>query len=130
MKKSGEKMYSYVHFEKELMPGYHKEIKNSKNATEVEAVFIGTCFKLLEKVETELDKKDIEQIVFTPEKEKKWDINRLLTEKIEEKFSNSDLNAIINRFADEAFKRHEHIIKRDEDREFVNSRSGDVVNGK
>ncbi len=123
-------MYSYVHFEKELMPGYHKEIKNSKNATEVEAVFIGTCFKLLEKVETELDKKDIEQIVFTPEKEKKWDINRLLTEKIEEKFSNSDLNAIINRFADEAFKRHEHIIKRDEDREFVNSRSGDVVNGK
>lgn len=117
-------MYSYVHFEKELLPGYHKEIKTKKNATEVGDVFIETCFRLLEKVDEDLTGKDIVKIVFTPEKEIKWEFKSHLRERLEEKMAHSDLNAIINRLAEEAFKWYEHIMKRDEDREFVNSRVG------
>jgi hypothetical protein len=129
MKKSGEKMYSYVHFEKELSSNYHKRINSKKNAAEVGDVFIETCFKLLEKADIGVVQRDIKEIIFTPENEKKWEFNQTLNDKVREKFSNSDLGAIITRFADEAFKWHEHIIKRDEDREYVNFRQDDTING-
>jgi len=135
MKRSGDKMYSYVHFEKELAPGYHKEIKLKKHAREVGEVFIETTFKLLKKADDQISDKDIEKIIFTPEKVKKWELMPVLHKKFEEKFEHSDLDAIINRFAEEAFKWHEHIVKRDEDNEFFNATGkGElgkgVINGK
>ena len=135
MKRSGDKMYSYVHFEKELSPGYHKEIKLKKHTREVGEVFIETTFKLLKRVDDEISDKDIEKIIFTPEKGKKWELMPVLYKKIEDKFEHSDLEAIIGRFAEEAYKWHEHIIKRDEDNQFFNATGkGElgkgVVNGK
>ncbi len=135
MKRSGEKMYSYVHFEKELTPNYHKAIKLKKHAREVGDVFIETTFKLLKKVDEEINEKDIEKIIFTPEKEKKWELKPSLRKKVEEKLDNSDLDAIISRFAQEAYKWHEHIVQKDEDNEFFNATGkGElgkgVVNGK
>src|SRR6056297_3410123 len=104
MKRSGKKMYSYVHFEKELTPAYHKEIKLKKHTREVGEVFIETTFKLLKKVDDSIREKDMEKIIFTPEKEKKWELMPSLRSKVEEKFGNSDLDAIISRFAKEAYK--------------------------
>ena len=135
MKRSGEKMYSYVHFEKELTPNYHKEIKLKKHAPEVGDVFIETTFKLLKKVDDGITEKDIEKIIFTPEKENKWELKPSLQKKVEEKFQHSDLDAIISRFAKEAYKWHEHILQKDEDNEFFNATGkGElgkgVVNGK
>ena len=135
MKRSGEKMYSYVHFEKELTPAYHKEIKLKKHAREVGDVFIETTFKLLKKVDEGITEKDMQKIIFTPEKEKKWELMPSLRKKVEEKMENSDLDAIISRFAKEAYKWHEHLLQKDEDNEFFNATGkGElgkgVVNGK
>ncbi len=135
MKRSGEKMYSYVHFEKELTPGYHKEIKLKKHTGEIGDTFIETIFKLLKKVDDGITGKDMEKIIFTPEKEKKWELMPSLRKKVEEKLENSDLDAIISRFANEAFKWYEHILQKDEDNEFFNATGkGElgkgVVNGK
>ena len=52
-----------VHFEKELTPSYHREIKSKKNAVEIGDVFIETCFKLLEKVDVSISINSIFQIV-------------------------------------------------------------------
>ncbi|MFP4461038.1 MAG: hypothetical protein ACOC34_04165 [Thermotogota bacterium] len=135
MKRSGEKMYSYVHFEKELTPGYHKEIKLKKHTGEIGDTFIETIFKLLKKVDDGITGKDMEKIIFTPEKEKKWELMPSLRKKVEEKLESSDLDAIISRFANEAFKWYEHILQKDEDNEFFNATGkGElgkgVVNGK
>jgi len=128
MKRSGKKIYSYVHFEKELTPKYHKEIKLKKEPIEVGDVFIDTTFKLLQKIDESVTEKDRRRIIFAPEDEKKWRFDKELQEHFQERFENSDLDAIIGRFADEAFKWYEHLRKNDENLDYFNSQ-GDRVNG-
>lgn len=127
MRKSGEKMYSYVHLEKELTPNYRKEIKLRKNTKEVADVFIETCFKLLQTLDETVVRKDIERIIFTPKKEKKFELTAPLKEKFETKLKNSDLDAILSRFAQEAFKWYEHIQMMDEDNEYINRTGRDEI---
>jgi len=120
MRKNEEKMYSYVYLEKELTPSYRKEINLRKHANEVADVFIETSFKLLQALDETVVAKDMERIIFTPSKEKKYELASPLRDKFEEKLKNSDLDAILSRFAQDAFKWYERIRKRDEDNEYIN----------
>lgn len=131
MKRTGEKMYSYVHYEKEFAPEFRTTLKSMKDTNDIANVFIETIFKLFKKIKPEIPEFMVEEIVFLPEGEKrKWILEEKLSMKLTEELEHSDLESIVDRFSLEAYKWYEHVMKSDESRVFFKEKPGDIIHGR
>ena len=127
--KKGEKVLSFVKYEKEIESEYREKLSSVKRLDEVGEVFIEFAMKFLKKVVPELDEREfIEDISFVPENEEigftlSTRLKKFLKEEIIEK---SDLMAILKRMADEAIHRYKK-IKSDEERTETFRKKPDII---
>ncbi|MCD6552288.1 hypothetical protein [Thermotoga sp.] len=125
--KKGEKMFSFVKQEKELIEDYRKKLHDVKRIDEVGDVFIEFALKFLEKVLDDFYAGDYtEDISFDPEKEE-YALSERLKEKIgEELFRKSDLPAILQRFCETAAHRWKQLKADEEKTDFFKRPSHEV----
>jgi len=101
---------SFVKYEKELIHHYRENLNEAKRANDVADVFIDTVFKLFKLIIPDLPENYIEYIGFTPEsKDKRYVLEGDLKKILKEYFEKSDLESIVERFADMAYNRYKHI---------------------
>lgn len=106
------KKYSYTKFEKEFLPGMRKKVCTSEDAVDLENHFNCAMSNLLSRVfENSSLSIEREDIIFTPKSRKlyKLSIKLLTNSEFMEKWDNSDLKSVINRFSDTATHRFIHI---------------------
>ena len=125
--KKGEKMFSFVKQEKELIEDYRKKLHDVKRIDEVGDVFIEFALKFLEKVLDDFYAGDYtEDISFDPEKEE-YALSERLKEKIgKELFRKSDLPAILQRFCETAAHRWKQLKADEEKTDFFKRPSHEV----
>ncbi len=112
--KKGEKMFSFVKYEKELESDYRRSLDEIKRPEEIHKVFSEYAFKFLKMVKDDLDDRLKEQIKLIPEEEN-FKIDEELLEKLGDLVKKSDLMAILKRMADSAIHRYLK-LKRDDER--------------
>jgi len=113
--KKGEKILSFVKYEKELESSYRHKLDEIKRPDEVGNVFREFVFKLLKKVKDDIPDDAVEQINFRPEDGEAFEIGEELIELLGEKLvEKSDLMAIIGRMAQSAQHRYKKIKNDDE----------------
>ncbi len=117
-------MYSYVQMEKELSKSYRAELSNVKRPEEIEGIFGRTVTRLLSEITERVKPLNANQVKFFPEKKPTYKLEKSLIDipEIAHALSNSDLKAIIDRFAEEAKNRYLHLIN-DDDRTEVFKKS-------
>jgi hypothetical protein len=108
----GNKKYSYTKYEREFMPGMRKKICTCEDAVDLENHFNCTMANLLSRI-FENSNLSIERddILFTPESGKAYRLSSRLLNSGEfmERWDNSDLKSVINRFSHAASHRFIHI---------------------
>lgn len=109
-------MYSYVQVEKELSKSYRAELSNVKRPEEIEGIFGRTVTRLLSEVTEKVKLLNTSQVKFFPERKPAYKLGKSLIDipEIAYAISNSDLKAIIDRFAEEAKNRYLHLINDDD----------------
>ena len=112
--KRGEKMLSFVKYEKELESDYRRALDEIKRPEEIHKVFAEFAFKFLKMVKDDLDDRLKEQIKLLPDEEN-FKIGDGLTKELGELVEKSDLMAILRRMADSAVHRYLK-LKRDDER--------------
>ncbi len=112
--KKGEKMFSFVKYEKELESDYRRALDEIKRPEEIHKVFSEYAFKFLKMVKDDLDDRLKEQIKLIPEEEN-FKIDEELLDKLGDLVKKSDLMAILKRMADSAIHRYLK-LKRDDER--------------
>jgi len=110
----GEKMYSYVKYEKELESDYRRALDQVKRPEEVADVFREYAFKLVNMVYDDLPSNMKEQLKLLTEKED-IEIGEELKEKLSGILEKSDLMAILKRMAQDAINRYKK-LKHDDER--------------
>ncbi|PLV60032.1 hypothetical protein [Thermotoga sp. KOL6] len=125
--KKGEKMFSFVKYEKELIEDYRKKLHDVKRSDEVGDVFIEFTLRFLEKVLEDFKIEDYtEDITFDPENNR-YILSERLKERIgRELLEKSDLPAIIQRFCETATHRWRQ-LKADEEKTDFFKRPGHEV---
>ena len=109
----GEKMYSYVKYEKEVESEYRRALDQIKRPEEVIDVFGEYAFKLISMIYEGVPSDMKENIKLLTDKEK-VEINGKLKEKLSEILEKSDLTAILNRMAQDAINRYKKLKNDDE----------------
>ncbi|WP_041081126.1 hypothetical protein [Thermotoga profunda] len=109
--KKGEKVLSFVKFEKEIESAYRERLSNTKRPEETGDVFLEFAIGLLSKVNPQITRNHIDQIYFEPESENGYRLSPNL-EKIlgEEVLKKSDITAILKRMALNAAHRRKTLI--------------------
>lgn len=114
--KRGEKVLSFVKYEKELIEDYRRKLHEVKRSDEVGDVFIEFALKLLAKVIEGFNHEEyVEDVSFEPEIEGYKLSERLEKLVGEELMKKSDLPAILKRFAETAAHRWKQ-LKSDEEK--------------
>ncbi len=111
--KKGEKMLSFVKYEKELESDYRRALDEVKRPEEIHKVFTEYAFKFLKMVKDDLDDRMRDQIKLLPDEEN-FEIGDELTENLSELTEKSDLMAILKRMAESASHRYLKLKKDDE----------------
>ncbi len=109
-------MYSYVYLEKELAKPYRSELNIVKKPEEVEGIFSRTVINLLSKISNDVNDSHKEYIKLLPDSSPFYKLEKPLVkvQSVSEALSNSDLPAILNRFAEDAKNRYLHLIHDDD----------------
>ncbi len=109
-------MYSYTHLEKELVKSYRSELKLVKRPEEIEEIFSRTAINLLSKISNNVNDSHKEYVKLLPNSSPFYKLQEPLTKirDVSEALSNSDLPAILNRFAEDAKNRYHHLIHDDD----------------
>lgn len=116
MMKKGKKMLSFVKYEKELESSYRERLSSVKKPEEIGDVFIDCILSLLKKIHPEVNSNHVEEIVFDPDSSEGYTLSQSLQKILgDELLKNSDLLAIIKRFAQSALHRY-HSLASDEER--------------
>ncbi|MEA2066367.1 MAG: hypothetical protein U9O65_04645 [Thermotogota bacterium] len=110
----GEKL-SFIKHYNEMEHEYREKLNDAKTMSDVGDVFIDHVFEFLSRIDFDLKKRNIEHIVFTPEKEKTYYLEKPLREKAENLFKTSDLESILEKMAEDAKHRFMK-IQQDQDR--------------
>jgi hypothetical protein len=110
----GEKL-SFIKHYNEMEHDYREKLNDAKTTSDVGDVFIDHVFEFLSRIDVDLKKRNIEHIVFTPEKEKPFELEKPLLEKVENLFKTSDLESILEKMAEDAKHRFMK-IQQDQDR--------------
>lgn len=109
--KKGEKVLSFVKFEKELESAYRERLSAVKRPEETGDVFIEFAIKFLNKVNPQITKNFSDKIYFEPENENGYrlssEIERILGQEV---LTKSDLTAILKRMALNAVHRRKSLI--------------------
>jgi hypothetical protein len=108
----GNKKYSYTKYEREFMPGMRKRICTCEDAVDLENHFNCTMANLLSKIfENSSLSIERDDILFTPESGGSYRLSSRLLNSGEfmERWENSDLKSVINRFSHAATHRFIHI---------------------
>jgi hypothetical protein len=108
----GNKKYSYTKYEREFMPGMRKRICTCEDAVDLENHFNCTMANLLSKIfENSSFSIERDDILFTPESGGSYRLSSRLLNSGEfmERWENSDLKSVINRFSHAATHRFIHI---------------------
>ncbi len=110
-------MYSYDHLEKEIAKAYREHLSEAKKPLEVENLFSSTVLDLLVKISEDFSKYRIEDVKLLLKDEEFYELSENMKKdpQISYMMKESDLPAIINRFAKDAINRHKQMIK-DSDR--------------
>ena len=113
--KRGEKVYSFVKYEKDMESGYRRGLEEIKRPEEIGGLFREYVFKLLKKIKPDLPEDMKEGIVFKPDDGEPFDLSDELRKAIgDELMEKSDLPAIIRRFALSAQHRYKKLKSDDE----------------
>ena len=112
--KRGEKMLSFVKYEKELESDYRRALDEIKRPEEIHKIFSEYAFRFLKLVKEDLDDKLKEEIKLLPDEEN-FEIGDDLGRELGELLEKSDLTAILKRMADSAVHRYLK-LKRDDER--------------
>ena len=112
--KKGEKIFSYVKFEKELESDYRRSLDQVKRPEEVADVFQEFAFKLLNMIYEDIPSKLKDDIKLSADDEE-FELSEKLRELLAEKLEKSDLTAILNRMAKDAINRYKK-LKHDDER--------------
>lgn len=109
-------MYSYVHLEKELAKPYRSKLSIVKRPEEVEEIFSRIAINLLSKISSDVNDSHKEYIKLLPNSSPFYKLEKPLAkmQSVSEALSNSDLPAILNRFAEDAKNRYLHLIHDDD----------------
>ncbi|MGB9821211.1 MAG: hypothetical protein ACPLVG_07625 [Pseudothermotoga sp.] len=109
--KKGEKVLSFVKLEKEIESAYRERLSNTKRPEETADVFVEFAIGLLNKINPQITRNQIDQIYFDPENENGYRLSPNL-EKIlgEEVLKKSDITAILKRMALNAVHRRKALI--------------------
>lgn len=109
--KKGEKVLSFVKFEKEIESAYRERLSNAKRPEETGDVFLEFAIGLLNKVNPQITRNHMDQIYFDPDNENGYRLSPSL-EKIlgEEILKKSDITAILKRMALNAAHRRKTLI--------------------
>ncbi len=107
-------MDSYVNFEKEISKTYRAQLNMSKRPEEVREAFIRAVEKLFSSIfEKNFDLKEEVRLSF--EDEKLFSLGKIESDPdVKKALTNSDLMAILTRFAEEAKNRYLHLIHDDD----------------
>ncbi len=112
----GEKMLSFVKYEKLLESDYRRALDDIKRPDEIWKVFVEYAFKLLKMVKEDLPDKMKKEIRFVPSgKDEVFKLSDQLLDHLGELVEKSDLLAIINRMASSALHRYKK-LKSDNER--------------
>lgn len=112
----GEKMLSFVKYEKLLESDYRRALDDIKRPDEIWKVFVEYAFKLLKMVKEDLPDKMKKEIRFVPGgKDEVFKLSDQLLDHLGELVEKSDLLAIINRMASSALHRYKK-LKSDNER--------------
>ncbi|WP_036223162.1 hypothetical protein [Mesoaciditoga lauensis] len=107
-------MDSYVNLEKEVSKTYREELNLAKKPEEVREAFVRAVERIISSI---CDKTfDFEEEVkFTPEDNRIFSLGKIGSDPdVENALNNSDLKAILERFAEEAKNRYLHLIHDDD----------------
>ena len=110
----GEKILSFVKYEKELESDYRRHLDDVKRPDEVGKVFVEFAFKLIKMVKSEIPDGYIEEIGFDPESDVPFKLGNGLKEALSDLYEKSDLPAILERMARSAQNRYKKLKKDDE----------------
>ncbi len=110
----GEKMASFVKFEKEIESDYRRALDDVKRPDEIGKVFVDYAFRFLKMVNEEIPASFKDEISFNPESDKVFEISGDLREFLGELIEKSDLMAILERMASSAVHRYKKLKKDDE----------------
>ncbi len=111
--KKGEKMLSFVKYEKELESDYRRALDEIKRPEEIYKAFAEYAFRFLKMVKKDLEDGMKDQIKLLPDDED-FEIGDRLTEELGELVEKSDLMAILKRMAESASHRYLKLKKDDE----------------
>jgi hypothetical protein len=109
------KNYSYAKFEREFLPGMRKKICTCEDTVDLGNHFNCTMANLLSRIfENSNISIERDDIIFTPESGRAYRLSSKLLNNGEfrEKWDNSDLKSVINRFSHAATHRYVHIKKK------------------
>ena len=113
--KRGEKILSFVKYEKELESGYRRKLDDIKRPDEIGEAFREYVFKLLKMVKEDIPDEAKELVYFHPENEEPFEIDERLREILgTDLIEKSDLMAIMRRMAQSAQHRYKKIKNDDE----------------
>jgi hypothetical protein len=113
--KKGEKVLSFVKFEKELESAYRERLAAVKRPEETGEVFIEFAIKLLSRVNPAITKDHSDQIIFEPESENGYRLLPQLEQVLgKEVLTKSDLPAILKRMALNAAHRRKSLLSNTE----------------
>lgn len=109
--KKGEKVLSFVKFEKEIESAYRERLANVKRPEETGDVFLEFAIGLLNKINPQITRNHMDQIYFDPDNENGYrlspNLEKIITEEILKK---SDITAILKRMALNAVHRRKTLI--------------------
>lgn len=109
--KKGEKVLSFVKFEKELESAYRERLSAVKRPEETGDVFVEFALKLLNRVNPSITRNHWDHVRFEPETENGYRLSKELEQIIgEEILTKSDLPAILKRMALNAAHRRKALL--------------------
>ena len=105
-------MMSFIKYEHQILPKFREQLNQAESVEDVKKFFIGTIQQFLELATDGNISADYEDILLVPDSKAGYSLNAQLANSKEMKeMENSDLTAVISRFAEQAVHRHKHLAK-------------------
>ncbi len=103
-------MDSYVNLEKEVSKTYRADLNMAKKPEEVREAFVRAVEKIISSISDKIFDFE-EELKFSPEGDRIFSLGKIGSDPdVENALNNSDLRAILERFAEEAKNRYLHLI--------------------
>ncbi len=109
-----EKMLSFTRKYDEIIPEFREKINKAEHIEDIVNTFELSVVKLLENIlEKELDIEE-DDIIFNPENPPYYKISDRIISELNEKWTNSDLPHLLEKLAEQAYKKYKHLEKHPE----------------